>query len=408
MSAEKNRKIAPKKKKKKKDIRGIVIQKCNSQWNLLGNNTTYRDRYLLVIIRFETAWTVNCGKRDHEEMIAIQKLKQRQQLMLPISRIVLQRLEYQLRFSGTGKRIVSANPYSTRALSRKYPDSSSAIQDSYKQCMSKVASQAMIVTCGIPMKKKDIEKTEGLDDAYEPILRNLHGSTVSSVLSLSVSPRTLILLNLQIPSATSECSHRHGWIAVHLLPSNNENSVRLIREFSKGSKYLKNKNGGGSEKNDIQANEELNRGHVSVMEKTDKVTLPFNWLRHDDFIFSSQIYEHNKRTASDDGAGGCQAVKNHHERETIAEKFHSVNGEKSMEQMASKGIEIPILSAAERVLICEKDQVFRVDDHEIWVCEVKDVLVSHTHSEDASSTGGVLFYNRGFHGLGEQIKKSQS
>lgn len=66
-----------------------------------------------------------------------------------------------------------------------------------------------------------------------------------------------------------------------------------------------------------------------------------------------------------------------------------------------KGTElvIPILQNSERVLICQKKDVFRVGDHEIWVGQVDDILVSET-----KATGGLLYCNRNFHILGNKIE----
>ena len=60
---------------------------------------------------------------------------------------------------------------------------------------------------------------------------------------------------------------------------------------------------------------------------------------------------------------------------------------------------IPILQNSERVLICQKKNVFRVGDHEIWVGQVDDILVN-----DDKATGGLLYCNRNFHILGDKIE----
>lgn len=59
---------------------------------------------------------------------------------------------------------------------------------------------------------------------------------------------------------------------------------------------------------------------------------------------------------------------------------------------------IPLLKNSERVLICEKRDVFQVGDHEIWVGQVEDIIANQE-----SSTGGLLYCNRSFHLLGDKI-----
>lgn len=60
---------------------------------------------------------------------------------------------------------------------------------------------------------------------------------------------------------------------------------------------------------------------------------------------------------------------------------------------------IPLLKNSERVLICQKRDVFQVGDHEIWVGQIEDIKVN-----DTKSTGGLLYCNRNFHTLGEKIE----
>lgn len=67
-------------------------------------------------------------------------------------------------------------------------------------------------------------------------------------------------------------------------------------------------------------------------------------------------------------------------------------------RIAGSDLVIPILKNSERVLLCEKKEVFRVGDHEIWVGKVEDILVN-----EEKTTGGLLYCNRNFHLLGNKI-----
>ncbi|SCV03116.1 LAMI_0H05600g1_1 [Lachancea mirantina] len=69
-------------------------------------------------------------------------------------------------------------------------------------------------------------------------------------------------------------------------------------------------------------------------------------------------------------------------------------------KLSSSDLVIPILKNAERVFVCEAMEVFKVGDHEIWVGEIQDIL---TNGGDQSVDGGVLYCNRKFHVLGDQI-----
>ncbi|QLQ80216.1 hypothetical protein HG537_0D02170 [Torulaspora globosa] len=59
---------------------------------------------------------------------------------------------------------------------------------------------------------------------------------------------------------------------------------------------------------------------------------------------------------------------------------------------------VPLLKNSERVLICQKKDVFQIGDHEIWVGQIEDIIVN-----EAQPTGGLLYCNRKYHSLGEKI-----
>ncbi|SCW01121.1 LAFE_0D05534g1_1 [Lachancea fermentati] len=69
--------------------------------------------------------------------------------------------------------------------------------------------------------------------------------------------------------------------------------------------------------------------------------------------------------------------------------------------LAGIDLVIPILTNTERVFICQKKEVFRVGDHEIWVGQVDDIITNDT---DGTVSGGILYCNRRFHKLGKQIE----
>lgn len=51
-------------------------------------------------------------------------------------------------------------------------------------------------------------------------------------------------------------------------------------------------------------------------------------------------------------------------------------------------------------MICKTRQDFLVDGHEIWVADVIDILQNEQYKE---KSGGILYFNRGFHKVGETL-----
>lgn len=231
---------------------------------------------------------------------------------------------------------------------------------SFKESMSRIASQAMILTSAVP---------EGSTDISE-----LHGMTLLSVTSLSVKPRTLIQFNLQVPSATSIKLHELGWFAVHLLPPI-ESSVSLARNFSRGSRYLATTNPQGT------------TSLVYNSSAKEKSTKPFTGLNQSDFCFSSDIY-------SQDGGGPFYS-------------FSSENSTSVQKLLKGAKVNIPLLKSSERIFLCRQDRFYKVDDHEIWIGEVKDILLhnDYHHERVDTKSGGLLFFNKGFHGLGSKLRE---
>lgn len=66
-----------------------------------------------------------------------------------------------------------------------------------------------------------------------------------------------------------------------------------------------------------------------------------------------------------------------------------------------KMVKIPVLSNSERVLILEQSNVFKVENHEIWIGEVKDIIVNQNDKD-----GGLLYFNRKFHNIGDPFPEN--
>lgn len=172
----------------------------------------------------------------------------------------------------------------------------------------------------------------------------LHGMTLSSVTSLTINPEPIIQFNLQVPSSTSTELHKSEYLALHIMKPIDP-SVAIARTFSMGTKYI-------------------NNGQTGVQ----KVTTPFEYLRKDQWGYYDDL---------------------------------KLDDDPIKEELQSKGIHLPILTAeSERVLICEKYKVFNVFNHEIWTCKVKDILV---HIEEDERSGGLIYFNRGFHKIGSKL-----
>ncbi|OBA15295.1 uncharacterized protein OGAPODRAFT_9539 [Ogataea polymorpha] len=188
----------------------------------------------------------------------------------------------------------------------RYFSSKTPPVEAYKQAMSSFGSQAMILTA----------------PALSASVSDLHGMTLSSVSSLTVSPEPMVQFNLQVPSRTSQTLHESGFLALHILPPVKE-SVRLARAFSRGT-----------------------QGNC--------VTKPFEELKKDEWSY-----------------------------------------------FTTESLKIPVLSLAERILICEKHQVFCVYNHELWTCRVREIVQREV---DADVTGGLLYFNRRFHAVGGKLE----
>lgn len=92
----------------------------------------------------------------------------------------------------------------------------------FKDAMSRVASQAMVLTAG----------SKGYTES-----QLLHGMTLSSVSSLTVNPEPIIQFNLQVPSATATALHESKHLALNILRPCAQ-SVDIAHKFSQGIKFI--------------------------------------------------------------------------------------------------------------------------------------------------------------------------
>lgn len=205
--------------------------------------------------------------------------------------------------------------------------------EEFKNAMSTVGSQAMILTASF---SGDLDITK------------MHGTTLSSVSSLTVYPEPVLQFNIQVPSATSSSIHQNKYLALHIL-SPSSDSVKLARNFSLGSRFI------NMQMNSDNTNAE--RKHTTPFERIDKQ----EWELFEDVI-------QNDRPDS----------------------FH-----------LDPKLHLPVLTKnSERILICEKYKVFQIYNHEIWTCKVKDILIN-VHEDH--KTGGLLYFNRNFHFVGNPL-----
>lgn len=170
----------------------------------------------------------------------------------------------------------------------------------------------------------------------------LHGMTLSSVCSLSVHPTPLLLFNLHLPSYTSKTLHENNGIMGLHVMPPTKTAVMLGRKFA-----------GGVKRDPTHFDAEGKNGEVF-----HEMTTPFSGLRD-------------------------------------AYSMYTTNDE----------IAIPILKELEVVFLCAKHKVFKVDNHELWVVKVNDILFPNKKF-NATSSGGLLYYQRGFHHVGELLSES--
>ncbi|KAK6465126.1 putative NADH-dependent oxidoreductase [Scheffersomyces coipomensis] len=185
-----------------------------------------------------------------------------------------------------------------------------------------------------------------LTSAFENSNYELHGMTLSSVSSLAVYPNPLLEFNLHLPSYTSRALHNLKYLAIHLLPPTSK-SVHLCRIFASGVKRDKT----GTEL--ASTNEENEDGEVF-----HEMTTPF-----------SKISKHEDYT------------------------FYKINDE----------ISIPILNDSETIFICKVNANFEVNNHEIWAVNVIDIIGKKL--QDNKSSGGIIYFNRGFHKIGDTLSE---
>lgn len=198
----------------------------------------------------------------------------------------------------------------------------------FRTAMSRIASQAMILTAGC--------KNSG---------EIAHGMTLSSVSSLSVFPRPLLQFNLHLPSYTSSSLHQNeGYLCLHLMPPS-EKAVFLSRIFASGVKtdpeHFESKNDDG--------------------EVFHEMTTPFTHLLLGDYY--------------------------HH---TVTP--HSI-------------VQVPVLKELEVALVCKKEKVVEIDNHEVWIVSVLDILSPNAAFANKKS-GGLLYFDRAFHQIGPSLREN--
>ncbi|KAK6204424.1 flavin reductase like domain-containing protein [Scheffersomyces amazonensis] len=174
---------------------------------------------------------------------------------------------------------------------------------------------------------------------------DLHGMTLSSVSSLAVYPKPLLEFNLHLPSYTSAAMHNLQYLAIHLL-SPTAKSAHLCRVFASGVKTDKKGilNNGKEEDEDGEIFHEM--------------TTPFSRLNKDNDYTMYKIND---------------------------------------------SISIPILKNSESVFICKAKTNFSVSNHEIWVVDVLEIL---ENDEKILEKGGILYFNRKFHQIGNTIQEN--
>ena len=110
-------------------------------------------------------------------------------------------------------------------FSRHNSTLSGSLLPDFCSAMARIGSQAMILTAPYRNDSQSTSKNP-----------TLHGMTLSSVCSLSVSPTPLLSFNLHLPSYTSKSLHeRDSSMAIHLMPPT-ANAVKLGRIFASGVK----------------------------------------------------------------------------------------------------------------------------------------------------------------------------
>lgn len=164
------------------------------------------------------------------------------------------------------------------------------------------------------------------------------GVTLSSVTSLSINPKPLIQFNLQKPSKTSEFLHNHKYFAIHIL-SPHQGSANLARLFS--------------------------RNRIYDTEKEKYVPFP---------PFKELVQDEDYEVLENDGVVNLEI----------------------------DGFKLPILKKfVEKVLICKKFNHFDIQDHEIWIGEIKEIK---NFNNGEKKSGGLLNFNRKFHIIGDEIE----
>lgn len=81
----------------------------------------------------------------------------------------------------------------------------------------------------------------------------------------------------------------------------------------------------------------------------------------------------------------------------MATPFNNISKD-AWEMFQLSNYKIPILKESERIFICRKKNVIEIENHEIWVVEVIEII-----ENSSDRTGGLIYYNRAFHTVGDVI-----
>ncbi|EDK42998.1 conserved hypothetical protein [Lodderomyces elongisporus NRRL YB-4239] len=294
--------------------------------------------------------------------------------------------------------------------------SSAPISEQFRQTMSRITSPAMILTAGIPrsnieplklplfsllqlpvMSQTTISHKKTSIEAADHDKSQLHGMTLGSVCSLSVFPTPLLQFNLHLPSYTSDNLHKFKYLAIHLMPPTHR-SAYLSRIFAKGKKI------------DMRGKKWTPLGSKLVQQQQQPP--PPQQQQHQKKKQRQKQVEEDKV----DGEVFHEMTVPFQELDFgIDYRFQSVNISEISDTLINEDnhpagledfIDIPVLNEAELIMICKCRQNLEVDQHEVWIVEVLQIVTNAKYNH--SKTGGLLYFNQGFHRVGEAITENES
>lgn len=72
---------------------------------------------------------------------------------------------------------------------------------------------------------------------------------------------------------------------------------------------------------------------------------------------------------------------------------------------SSTGVLVPVLKELEVALVCKKEKVIEIDNHEVWIVSVHDIFIPNA-ALAGKKTGGLLYFDRGFHRVGPSLREN--